>query len=157
MRRLLFVMLASVALLAGCGSDDDVETTGPPEPTTTLGPDTAVSSPPVDPGAPAEPGGAERVEPVGNAVNVNPVSFDPSEAEAVDGGVLIRFWGGVAPCFVLDRYEVEESEVVTVNLYAGSDPSDPDGVCIELAKQYEVLVPLQSPLANRVVADGSVS
>lgn len=160
MRRLSIVPLLLVAL-AACGTDyGDNESSSEPEPetTTTLAPDTPVTSPPVDPDTPVEPGGAEPIEPTGNAADVYPISFDPAEAEAepVDGGVLVRFYGGVAPCYVLDRYEVEETpETVTVTLYGGRDPDAGDVACIELAMQYEVIVPLDEPLGERELIDGS--
>lgn len=157
-------MLVVLGLVAGGCGDDDVEADAPPDSSvdgttaTTVPGDTPVSND-VDPTGPVEPGGAERVEPDPGAVNVHPVSFDPAEAQPVDEngpGVLVRFWGGIAPCFVLQRYDVEESaEEVVVTLYAGSDPAQPDAVCIEIALQYEVLVPLAAPLGDRVLVDGS--
>jgi hypothetical protein len=156
MRRLLVLALAIVAVVA-CGGDDDVSVGSPGAgdgtTTTTFDPDTPVTSPPQT-GGDVPPGGPERVEPLSGAVNINPVSFDPAEAEATDGGVLVRFWGGVAPCFVLSHYDVDETaDSVTVSLFGGSHPSEPDAVCIELAQQYEVLVPLDEPLGDRVLVD----
>jgi hypothetical protein len=157
MRRLLVLALVVVAV-AACGGDDDVSVGSPGvgdgTTATTVDPDTPVSSPPQTGDVPAD--GPERVEPLSGAVNVNPVSFDPAEAEATDGGVLVRFWGGVAPCFVLSHYDVDETaDSITVSLFGGSHPSEPDAVCIELAQQYEVLVLLDAPLGDRVLVDGS--
>ena len=88
--------------------------------------------------------------------NVIPVSFEPSEVVVTNGGLVIPFYGGVAPCFVLDRVEVAEAaDVVTVSLFAGSDPAQPDAICIEIAKRYEVAVALREPLGGRTVVDGS--
>jgi hypothetical protein len=148
-------VLGAVLVVAACGSDAGVKA-GAPRSTTTTGapPDSAVSSPPQDPNVSVPSGRAQRVEPTGNAVDVHPLSFDPREAKAVAGGVLVRFWGGVAPCFVLDRYTVEEqTDTVTVGLFAGRARANEKIACIELALRYEVLVPLDAPLdARRLVS-----
>ncbi len=102
------------------------------------------------------PSRGERVVPDRRAVDVHPLSFDPSEVHAVDGGVIVPFWGGVAPCFVLARTQVEETaQSVTIALYAGRAPTEVDVACIELAKRYEVKVPLDAPLGNRKVVDAN--
>ncbi|MGQ0826498.1 MAG: hypothetical protein ACT4OX_15955 [Actinomycetota bacterium] len=155
----IFVVFGVLVALGACGGDDDdvaadadADAPAPAVTTTTLDPDAAVSSPPLDPGATVDPGtgGATRVEPRPGMANLHPVSFDPAAAEARDGSVVVRFYGGVDPCFVLDRYEVTETdESVTIALHAGSDPAQPDSVCIELAQLYEVEVPLAAPLGTR--------
>jgi hypothetical protein len=72
-------------------------------------------------------------------------------------GVLVRFSGGIAPCFVLDRYTVAETaSTVTVTLYAGSDKTKPGTVCAAIAVEYEVDVPLGAPLGGRNLIDGGV-
>ena len=64
--------------------------------------------------------------------------------------------GGVEPCFALDRAVVEETpEAVTVTLYAGSDPAQPDAMCIEIALLMAVEVPLDAPLGGRPIRDGA--
>ena len=68
----------------------------------------------------------------------------------------MRFWGGVEPCFVLDRVEVEETaDTVTVTLRAGSDPARPGVACIEIALWMSVEVRLAAPLGGRVIRDGA--
>ena len=76
--------------------------------------------------------------------------------EATAGTLRVTFWGGVAPCFVLDRAEVREApDAVTVTLFAGSDPAQRDAACIEIALSMAVDVPLASPLGGRPVLDGA--
>jgi hypothetical protein len=166
MFRCLFVGGVVLALLGACGGDDDnvsVESPGANDDattTSTVPPDTPVSITYGDDGPTTPGGGAQRVEPHPGTANMRPQTFDTTEQppKATDGGVLVRFYGGVAPCFLFDHYEVEEtSDSVTITLYAGSDPAQPDAVCIEIAALYEVLVPLDAPLGNRQVIDGAAS
>jgi len=145
MKRLLVAVsaLSLVAGLAACGGDDDDAGAD-----TGTDPDTPVSSDggDIDVGS----GKPTRVVPRPGMVNVNPVAFDPAEAEASDDGVLIRFYSGVEPCYILDHVEVADDETsVTVGLFVGADPDQPDAVCIEIAQLYEVDVALDEPLGDR--------
>jgi hypothetical protein len=73
-------------------------------------------------------------------------------------GVRVLFWGGVAPCFVLDRVEVHETpDAVTITLWAGSDPASPDAACIEIALHLAVDVELRAPFRGRPILDGAAS
>ena len=143
MKRLLVAVsvLAMASGVAACGGDDDDDSTSDS--------DTPVSSGEggdIDAGD----GGPTRVVPTPGMANVNPVAFDPAEAEATDDGVLIRFYSGVEPCYILDHVEVTDDETsVTVGLFVGADPDQPDAVCIEIAKLYEVDVALDEPLGDR--------
>jgi hypothetical protein len=160
------IVLGSVSVLAACGGDDDVAL-GADEPaasTTTVAPDATddpdapVSAPANDPGSTTPPAAPTRVTPTGDAVDVVPVSFDVNAVKAVDDGVLVRFWGGVEPCFALDRYTVNETDTtVTIGLFAGRPPGSGDVACIELAMEYEVQVPLSAPLGTRTVVDASAA
>ncbi len=141
-------LLAAGLVLAACGDDtEQLDTGAPDEPAQTL-PDDGAGDPP-------DEAGPERVEPRPGMANVRPRSFE--EAEPLDERTLaVRFWSGVEPCYVLDRVEVEESdETVTITLYEGSDPAEPDAVCIEIALWKEVLVELDAPLDGREVVDGA--
>jgi hypothetical protein len=107
-----------------------------------------------------EPGPLELrpqiVSPRPGMAEVRPYGFEAA-APAADGRSLrITFWGGVEPCFVLDRVDVDEApDAVTVTLYAGSDPGARDVACIEIAKYMAVDVPLAAPLGTRRVRDGA--
>lgn len=162
---LVLGLVAALALAAcGDGDDDSGGAASPPmpgdattDPTAPPAPDDPIVAPP-GVSEPGDPGEIERVTPTGDAVMVRTLQFDPSEAEATDSAVLVRFWGGIAPCFVLDRYEVEETDdAVTVGLYAGTEPGAEDVACIEIAVRYEVEVPLAAPLGDRALVDGSAT
>jgi hypothetical protein len=160
--RTAVALLLAALVLAACGGDDaDVRAAAPSTPTstttTTAPPGSSVSSPPQGPGesAPSFRRG-ERIAPHHDATDVHPLSFDPAEVHAVAGGAVVPFWGGVAPCFVLARFEVHETaQQVDIALYAGHDPSAAGRACIELAKRYEVKIPLDAPLGNRKVVDAN--
>jgi hypothetical protein len=152
---ILVFAVAFALFVAGCGgSSDDVKAGAPL--TTTTSP--VVSSPPLPPGPqPSAPGrGVQRVEPTNDAVDVQPLTFDVHDVDATSGGVLVRFWGGVAPCFVLDHYAVTQTGLrVTIGLFAGHAPRNDKVACIELALRYEVKVPLDAPLGTRTVVDAN--
>jgi hypothetical protein len=158
---LLTVALLIVVMLAACGGDDDVDLSAGVDPassttTTTLDPDAAVSSPAQTLPADKSGGTALLVKPARDAADVRPTTFDVTAVKAVDGGVLVPFWGGIAPCFVLDRYTVDETpQQVRIALFAGREPGRDDVACAELARQYEVKVPLDAPLGTRTVVDAN--
>ena len=96
------------------------------------------------------------IEPTHNGADVHPLRFDPAQAVASENGVLVSFYGGIAPCFVLDHYTVAETaSTVTITLYAGSDKTKPGVVCAAIAVEYHLDIPLQSPLGTRKVIDGA--
>jgi len=96
------------------------------------------------------------VSPRPGMANVRPHAFAAATMPADDRSLRVVFWGGIAPCFVLDRVEVREAaHTVTVTLLAGSDPASPNVACIEIAMLMAVDVSLPSPLAGRVVVDGA--
>ena len=132
-------LACAVALAAACAADRDA----------------AVSQAAEPPGAPAEPV-PKRVEPRAGMANVRPHPFETATPIGDETRLEIRFWGGVPPCFVLDRVAVEETaETVTVTLFAGSDPAQPDAMCIEIALWMSVEVPLAEPLGGRTIRDGA--
>jgi hypothetical protein len=73
-----------------------------------------------------------------------------------DGRTLtVHFVGGVAPCYVLDRVDVDEApDTVTVTLFQGHDPNA-DGACIDIGVYYSTEITLAEPLGDRVLVDGS--
>jgi hypothetical protein len=105
--------------------------------------------------------GAQEPQPVlvtprGGLEELQPYPFE--EATPIgDGRTLrVRFWGGVAPCFLLGAAEVVETrEAVTVTLFTGSDPAQADAVCIEIAVLMATDVRLAAPLGGRRVRDGA--
>ena len=138
--------LLVLAVLAGCGSgsDGDTSVSSPPD----TGP---VTTEPGDPGS----GGAAIVTPTPGLGNVNPTAID-SAASTADDKLEVRFYNGVQACYGVDRVEVEETDAdVTVTVFTGTLPGDGDRVCIDLAELQAVAVRLDAPLAGRALVDGS--
>jgi len=162
---LLCALLAVVLLGSACGSDADVEAGGPDTQAPAAPPvdgDDPVQSPPADPEPPLvgpDPGpngGPDVVEPAGDTVGARARPWDSFEVTD-DGTTLeILFWSGVEPCYVLDRVELDKTDTtVTVTLYEGSDASQPDMACIDIAVTKLVRVALDQPLGQRTVIDGA--
>jgi hypothetical protein len=88
--------------------------------------------------------------------DVQPVAFESATPSADGRSLTVRFTGGVAPCFVLDRVDVAETaSTVTVTLYAGREPSPEPQACIMIAAQYETVIALATPVGGRTVEDGA--
>jgi hypothetical protein len=157
-RRVFVPAALLVLVLAACGGDDDTigDSNEPASTTTTLGPDSAVSSPAQTLPADKSRDGALLVKPSRDATDVRPLTFDVGAVKPVAGGVLVPFWGGIAPCFVLDHYTVRETpQQVEIGLFAGRERGSEDVACAELARRYEVRVPLDAPLGTRTVVDAN--
>ena len=156
-------------MLGGCGGDDDkvteaTDTPGAAGGTSLAGsedagrndtPDTPLGGdamPGTD--APEEPT-PELVQPRPGMTNLRPVSWEKTE-ELSARKVLITFYGGVAPCDVLDSVKVKYGEkTVTISLFSGSDPKKPDAVCIQIAQLKAVEVELTEDLDGRALKDGA--
>ncbi|MBW3618610.1 MAG: hypothetical protein KY461_00040 [Actinobacteria bacterium] len=106
---------------------------------------------PPDAGPPPD---LEDVTPTPGMADVRPVPWD---ASTIDGtNVTVAWWSGVAPCNVLDRVEVDEGdEVVTITLFEGSDPAEPDAACIDIAQRKRTTVELSEPVGRRSLVDGA--
>jgi hypothetical protein len=136
--RLAILVLASLAACSAAGPDTPVAHEVPPGPAAAADP---------------EP---KRVEPRAGMANVRPHPFESATPIGDETSLDVRFWGGVAPCFVLDRVEVAEAaDSVTVTLFAGSDPAHPDTACIEIALWMGTEVRLGAPLGGRAIRDGA--
>lgn len=173
MKRMVAAAGVSVLLmLGGCGGDDDkvAEATdssgaagaaggtslaGSPDADRNDTPDTPMGSDAM-PGSetPEEPT-PEIVEPRPGMTNLRPVSWEKAEALG-ERKVLITFYGGVEPCDVLDSVKVKYgASAVTISLFSGSDPKQPDAVCIQIAKLKAVEVDLSEDLDGRELKDGA--
>jgi hypothetical protein len=70
--------------------------------------------------------------------------------------VRVSFTGGAAPCDVLDSVKVDyRPEAVTITLFSGSDPAQPDRMCAAVTRQQAVDVHLTSAVAGRRIEDGA--
>jgi hypothetical protein len=137
--RSLALFAFAAALGAGCADGDTP----------------VVHEPPPADAPPPEPAPLVVVPQPGRA-NVRPQPFESATPIGDETRLDVRFWGGVAPCFALDRVEVQEAaDSVTVTLFAGSDPAQPDAMCIEIAVWMAVEVPLAAPLGGRAIRDGA--
>lgn len=142
MRRWILVaaMVAVVAAACGVGDDEGGATT-----TTT----TTVPSG-------GEPDGPEVVAPRPGMSGVTARPFESWQLEDDGVTLLIEFWSGVEPCYVLDHVDVASDEdTVTITLFEGHEPQDEDVACIEIAVLKAVRVTLDEPLGDRQVVDGS--
>jgi hypothetical protein len=143
------LMFAAISL-AACGSEPSTDVGG-----SGTSPDTPVTSTPgPDPTGPIK-GGAQRVEPRPGTDNPRPSAFTKVK-ELDEQSLRVFFYQGVAPCSVLDRVEVEYgTETIGITLFVGSQPTDEDVACIELAVYNYVDVDLDEPIDGRRIVDGS--
>jgi hypothetical protein len=122
-------------------------------------PDTPVSScpeTPIDP-TPVEPS-PSIVEPTPGMDGVHPTSFDTATIDDDDRTLVITFWSGVEPCYVLDRVDIAYgADTVTVTLFQGSDTNGADVACIDIAMLKQVTVTLDQPLDGRTIVDGAAT
>ncbi|MBF8190751.1 hypothetical protein ITP53_34590 [Nonomuraea sp. K274] len=98
----------------------------------------------------------EPVKPVGNAVDVRKVKW--SKAKPVDKNrkVQLTWWSGVAPCTVLDRVKVKETDkTVTITLYEGRSPKARNVSCIMIAIEKTTTVTLKKALGKRKIVNGA--
>ena len=133
----------------------DPETCG--EQVTGDGPDAAASDTPC-PGDDriAEPGGAQRIEPRPGMADVRPRPFDTAVVSDDGHSVLVSFWSGVEPCYVLDHVDVRYGDhAIAITLFEGHDASAGDVACIEIAVLKEVVVRLDEPAGDRRIVDGA--
>lgn len=115
---------------------------------------------PDDPGLQPEPVPMPSVvEPTPGMVGVRPISFASGSAYVSPDDsrvIVVDYWSGIEPCYVLDHIEVAEGDdSVTITLFEGSDPAAGDAICIEIGVFKRVLVTLDAPLGDRRIVDGA--
>ena len=142
-------MLVGLLLLVGCGPAGDGEVpVAPSDPDTPVGVDVPPGEPPAEPRP-------SRVEVVPGTVDLRPQPFE-SAVPVGERQLAVRFWGGVAPCSVVGRVDVDETpERVTVTVHGGRDPVPGPVACIEVAVYQELIVDLAAPVGGRAIVDGS--
>lgn len=155
-RRLCSALFATLALsvpVTSCG-DDSLEqgTTAPPA--NDSRDSGSVSSPPANPGEspPDRAGQAATIMSRNDLTATSPlepesVTVDPNN----DRRLLVRFWGGVEPCFGVQIRAAETTSEVKVTVLGGVPPEGRDRACIALAKSYQATVDLQNPLGARTI------
>jgi hypothetical protein len=149
-RRQIPTLLAgglAAVLLSACGAGDGG---APPR----SDPDEPVVIRPTDP--PVDRTGPELVEPRPGMADIRARAWERVRGRGRE--LMVVFWSGIEPCYVLDSVVVEEKpDLVTITLYEGHDPDKPDAVCIEIAVLKMVEVTLERPLGDRRVIDGAQS
>jgi len=147
--------LLAVLLIAGCAdSDTSGGRTGAGRSPTS--PDDPIASPILPPSTPGAPGSATVVRADPAAVDVRPRPFGSAEPAADGRSVVLRWWGGVAPCEVLAGVTVRESATeVALTLRIGNTRKGAEIACIALAQQFETTVVLPAPLGGRRIVDGA--
>ncbi len=126
-------------------------------PTGPTGPDTPVCNDVITvPGGDVPDPGPQVVEPRPGMAGVYARIFDTATVGNDDVTVTIDFVSGVEPCYVLDRVDVAYgADTVTIALFEGHDPDQPDAVCIEIGVFKRVVITLDEPLAGRTIVDGA--
>jgi len=152
------VLVIVIGVVAACGSPSDPSPGGRP----------GGGGAPSDPQSPVtltpEPGSSvhdldgrpQRVRPMPGMTDLRPVVWE--RARQTPGGRQLRitYWSGVEPCNVLDHVDLRyQKRRITVTLYEGSDPEQPDAVCIEIALRKVVIVPLDETVGGRKLVDGA--
>ena len=140
----------ALTVLAACG-DDTIEqgTAAPP----TSDPSGSVSSPPIVNGDGTIPGG--QAAPIRSRTDlVDARAFEPDSVAADPSNnqrLLIRFWGGVEPCYGVEVRVVESATDVKVTVLGGSPPGAEAMSCVALAKLYQATADLKAPLGTRTI------
>jgi hypothetical protein len=147
----LLVLVPVLTLLAGCGDDTiDQSTSAPP----TSDPSGSVSSPPLTTNTGSLPTGGQAAPIRSRTDLVDARAFEPESVTVDptnDKRLVIRFWGGVEPCFGVEVRVVESPTDVKVTVLGGAPPDARDKSCIALAKYYEASADLASALGSRAI------
>lgn len=129
-----------------------VAPTGPTGPETPVCKDVIVDP---DPGYDVPEPDPQVVEPTPGMAGVRARPYDTATIADDDVTVTIDFVSGVEPCYVLDRVDVAYGpDAVTITLFEGHDPDQPDAVCIEIGVFKRVVISLDEPLDGRTLVDG---
>lgn len=96
------------------------------------------------------PDGATTFSPRPDILGAHPVPVG-SWSKLADDRIELHFETGTPECFGVNGTVVETDETVTVELLGGTLPEARDRVCIMVAVAGVLEVPLQAPLADRVV------
>jgi hypothetical protein len=118
------------------------------------GPDSPVTSTPVDPTEPIPSPRPKVVEPQAGLIDVRAQPWDAARAMN-DRTLLVAFYSGVHECYGVDRVDVEYApQEVTVTLFIGRTGGNK--ICIEIAEYQAVKVRLDEPLDGRKIVDGAL-
>ena len=145
-----FLAIALSVLGVACGDDTLDQGTAAPPTSDSSG---SVSSPPPVNGDGTIPGG--QAAPIRSRTDlIDARAFEPESVAADPSNnqrLLIRFWGGVEPCYGVEVRVVESTADVKVTVLGGTPPDAQAKSCIALAKLYQATADLKSPLGTRSI------
>lgn len=148
----LAVAFGLLFLVSSCGDDGfEQSTTAPPSDDSG-----SVSSPSQTggTGTPPQPGSGQgaAIRSRSDLIDARPLDPESVTADPANNSrLLVRFWGGVEPCFGVDVRVVESTTDVKVTVLGGAPPDARERTCIALAKLYESVVDLRNPLGARTI------
>jgi hypothetical protein len=144
------VAALALIVLVGCGSvGGDAARPGAGS-----GPESPVTSSPVDPTEPIPSPRPKVVEPQAGLIDVRPQPWDAAEPVG-PRSVLVSFYAGTMECYGVDRVDVGYAPTeVTVTLFVGRTGGNK--ICIEIAQYQAVKVRLDEPLDGRKIVDGAL-
>ncbi len=152
--RLLIPLVLVAALAAACGDDGDEVDAGAPAPSTTVDPDSAVSSPAgtID-GTDDTTVTWARIDPTDDLANPGVATPDEIVPDPDDpNAVLVRFYGGVQDCYGARATVVEQGpDEVIIRLETGGQPDAGGTACIDIAEAQELQVVLDAPVGDRTL------
>lgn len=151
---LLALSLAAAACGSGDGPSSSAGSGGGTPPSSAESPVTMTPLPGSD--VHDVEGRPEPVRPRPGMDDLRPVPWE--KARQTPGGRQLRivYWSGVEPCSVLDHVDVAyKASKIIVTLYEGSDPDEPDALCIEIALRKVVRVALEEAVNGRKLVDGA--
>ena len=155
MRSRYFLAAIGLALglfaVAACG-DEAIEQGTAASPTRE-DPSGSVSSPPAT-GDSTGIGGGQAAPIRSRSDLVDARAFEPDSVvvdPSNDQRLLIRFWGGVEPCYGVEVRVVETTTEVKLTILGGTPREAQGKSCIALAKFYEASADLASPLGARTI------
>ena len=105
-----------------------------------------IDQPPIDLPLPI---GAQPVEPEPGIINAIPHAWDHIDVAADGRTLTVYYWGGVLPCYGLDRVDVSRDADgrLQVTVFEGQRADQPfDMVCIDIALLKAVTVVLDEPI-----------
>ncbi|MEU9805864.1 hypothetical protein [Mycobacterium sp. NPDC050853] len=141
--RAVAMTVLSLVLLAGCGDrglDTPTAAADTPGATATSTPS---ENPPMD--------GATVFEDDPRIVDSRPVPFDIWSRSPDGNAVIVHFTSGTPQCHGVHATVHETDDAVEIALRGGTPPEAVDKMCIMIALQGSLVVPLESPLRDRRV------
>lgn len=158
--RLLALVTALALGVSACGADEETVDAGAPSddttPAETLPEGDDMTTEPDDQTTDDQTtDGYTPTTPRTDLVSLQPATPDEVVVDPTDDSqLLIHFTGAAEPCSGAAVTVTETDSDVTVVLETGLDPNAAAMSCIAQVFDYEIVVPLEAPLADRTIAIG---